>query len=81
MTALEYRKHELMCNAAGQHTNYPSAFFQAPPEALYTTSLTALRKLAAKAGWTHVRSPYGRKFSRDYCPEHKPATAAGEASG
>lgn len=31
-----------------------------------------LRKLAAKAGWTYVRSEHGRRYDMDYCPDHKP---------
>jgi hypothetical protein len=78
VTAFEYRKHELMCNSITEHPDgsRASAFFRAPREVEYSTPLAALRKLAVKAGWTHVRSPYGRRFDKDFCPDHKPAEAA-----
>jgi len=72
VTAFTYRKHDLMCDTVSRHLDHRSAFFQPPEDAVYTTTLSALRKLAAKAGWTHVRSTLGRKYDRDYCPEHKP---------
>ncbi len=31
-----------------------------------------LRKLATAEGWTHVRSSLGRRFDKDFCPDHKP---------
>lgn len=31
-----------------------------------------MRKLAAAQGWTHIRSPHGRRFDEDFCPDHKP---------
>lgn len=73
MTGRVYREYELYCNAITRHPVYTSAFFRAPADVQYTITLAGLRKLAAKAGWTCVRSDLGRKFDRDYCPEHKPA--------
>lgn len=77
MSAIEFRKHALFCNFPGRHyaPGMPSPFFKPPEGEEYTTTLTALRKLAAKAGWTHVPSRHGRKFSKDYCPVHKPQEA------
>jgi hypothetical protein len=82
VTAFEYRRYELMCNSLALHADFAkeSAFFRAPREAASTTTLAALRKLAAKEGWTHVRGPYGRKHDKDYCPAHKPAEAGGQAA-
>lgn len=31
------------------------------------------RAAARTQGWTCVRSPLGRAFDKDYCPDHKPA--------
>jgi hypothetical protein len=71
MTALEYRRHVLFCNYADPHLD-GTPFFRPPDGKEFQTSLTDLRKLAAKAGWTHVPHPSRRKLSQDYCPEHKP---------
>jgi hypothetical protein len=45
-----------------------------PPEGtpVYSTSPSELRRLAAKDGWTRVRSSIGRRWDRDLCPDHKP---------
>ena len=43
------------------------------PVALRICFCAALRKLAARDGWTHVRSPAGRKYDDDFCPKHSPA--------
>lgn len=36
----------------------------------YVAAGSKLRQEAAKAGWTRVRSPIGRTFDKDYCPDH-----------
>ena len=77
MTVFEFRRCQLTCDD-------PRCFhfFQGeegiPPTSGETRA--ALRKRAAKEGWTHVRSNWGRQADRDYCPEHKPAEAGGEAA-
>jgi hypothetical protein len=78
VTAFEFRRCQLTCN-------YPRDCFQffdgeegIPPTSGETRA--ALRKRAAKAGWTHVRSNLGWRYDRDYCPEHKPAEAV-QAAG
>jgi hypothetical protein len=43
---------------------------------------SVLRREAAKAGWTRVPSPVGRRFDRDYCTDHPVGRApAGEGDG
>jgi hypothetical protein len=73
MTAFEFRRVQLICN-------HPRCFkFFDGKEGIPPTSgesRAAVRKRAAKAGWTHVRSNWGRRADSDYCPEHKPAEAA-----
>lgn len=72
MTAFEYRWHELMCNSPQRHDDPKAGFFQVPDgDDKYAVSRAKLRTLAAKAGWTHVRSDSGRRFDKDYCPAHK----------
>jgi hypothetical protein len=76
VTAWEFRRCELTCDhpRCGQQFQGEEGI---PPTS--GESRAALRKRAAKAGWTHVRSNYGRRADKDYCPDHKPATtAAGE---
>ena len=65
MTAVEYREYTLQCDAARCYWQYGIPGRQVPR--------AALRKRAAKDGWTHVRSPRGRKYDSDYCKEHRPA--------
>lgn len=73
MTAYEYRTYRLNCN--GDEWRCPQSVGSEPGE-----GLASLRKRAAKAGWTRVRNRLGRKYDKDYCPEHKPAEAA-QAAG
>lgn len=79
MTAFEFRRVELSCNHLDPYCHQR---FQGeegiPPTS--GESRAAVRKRAAKAGWTTVRSSYGRRADRDYCPGHKPAEAA-QAAG
>jgi hypothetical protein len=79
VTAFEFRRVRLTCNGIACFQ-----LFQGedgiPPTSGETRA--ALRKRAAKAGWTYVRSPSGRRYDRDYCPEHKPGEAeAAPATG
>ena len=75
MSATEYRSYELYCNSPERHDDPSSGFFDSDGTGTrHITPPAKLRALAAKAGWTHVRSPYGRKHDKDYCPEHKPVT-------
>jgi hypothetical protein len=69
MTAWEWRRCELTCNQprCGEQFQGEEGI---PPTS--GESRAALRKRAAKAGWTHVRSDWRRSADRDYCPEHKP---------
>jgi len=64
VTALEYREYALSCDGPGCTKTY--GWFGVE------RSRAALRKLAAKEGWTHVRSPRGRRADDDFCPDHKP---------
>lgn len=73
MTAREYRTYWLYCN--GDEYRCPQRLDSEPGE-----GLAALRKRAAKTGWTRVSSRLGRKYDKDYCPDHKPAEAA-QAAG
>jgi hypothetical protein len=76
VSAFEYRRVQLICD---QRRCYQ--FFQGeegiPPSS--GESRAAVRRRAAKAGWTHVRSNWGRRADHDYCPDHKPAEAAQSA--
>lgn len=82
MSAYEYRRVELNCNHPGCYRPFHGEEGIPPTSG---ESRAAVRKRAAKAGWTHVRGNWGRRADRDYCPEHKPAedaaTAAGEENG
>jgi len=69
VTAYEHRSYWLHCN--GGEYRCQRRLDSEPGE-----GLAALRKRAAKAGWTRVRSRLGRKYDKDYCPDHKPAEAA-----
>jgi hypothetical protein len=74
VSAFEFRRVQLVCNAGGCFQ-----IFQGeegiPPTSGETRA--AVRKRAAKAGWTHVRRERTPRWSdRDFCPEHKPAEAA-----
>lgn len=75
MSAFEFRRVELTCN---YRDPYCHQHFQGkegiPPTSGETRA--AVRKRAAKAGWTHERSRLGRPYDKDYCPDHKPAEAA-----
>jgi hypothetical protein len=56
--------------------------FHADPNLGFVSSVTVMRREAAKAGWTHVRSPLtGRRtsFDEDFCPAHKPAGSPNSA--
>jgi len=39
---------------------------------------SAVRREAAKAGWTVKMSSLGRRFTRDYCPAHPNGVTEGE---
>lgn len=67
MSAIEYRRYQLVCDGPHQH----GAFFRAPATTTRCTPRARVRVLAARAGWTHVRSDSGRRFDTDYCPAHK----------
>ena len=41
---------------------------------------SAVRREAAKAGWTAKPVSHGRRFTKDYCPAH-PGGVAGEGAG
>jgi hypothetical protein len=72
VTAFEFRRVQLACN----HRDPGCHQFFDGEEGIPPTSgesRAAVRKRAAKAGWTVVRSNWGRRADRDYCPEHKPA--------
>jgi len=73
VTAYEHRTYWLYCN--GDESRCGRTLDSEPGE-----GLAALRKRAAKAGWTRVRSRLGRKYDKDYCPDHKPAEVA-QAAG
>jgi hypothetical protein len=62
------RRYELSCNGRMPHADPETALFQGDRG----VTLARVRAHAAKAGWTHVRSPSGRRYDRDYCPDHKP---------
>jgi hypothetical protein len=67
MTALEYRDYQLICD--GKECN--ERFYDG-----HETPRARLRLEARKAGWTHTRSCFGRKYDDDFCPKHKPEETA-----
>lgn len=73
MTAFEWRQVELACNGGGCGRHFAGERGLRPTSG---ETPAAVRKRAAKAGWTTVRGNYGRRADRDYCPDHKPAEAA-----
>lgn len=86
MTAWTRTTHEIYCNA---RIPYPTAdnpdlrisclkTYEPPEDKAHLRLAPAvLRTLAAKDGWTHIRSPCGRRFDTDLCPEHKPEEIPG----
>jgi hypothetical protein len=77
VTAFEFRKIQLACDQRHCYERFDGEEGIPPTSG---ESRAAVRKRAAKAGWTHVRSNWGRRADRDFCPEHKPAEAA-QAAG
>lgn len=69
MTAAEYREYTLICDEPGCGTAYGPFGVERPR--------AELRRLAGKVGWSHVRSPHGRKYDDDFCAAHKPSAEAG----
>jgi len=67
VTASGYREYALTCDRLG-----PACLARFGP--LHrATSRAALRKLAAKQGWTRRHGNGGRKYGEGFCPAHKPA--------
>ncbi|HEX3961330.1 MAG TPA: hypothetical protein VHZ03_32690 [Trebonia sp.] len=60
-----YREVHLYCDHLGCRVELETA-----PELGFPT-LSVMRREATKAGWIKVRSPLGRRFDKDYCPEHR----------
>jgi hypothetical protein len=50
--------------------------YEPPMDYTGKRTASALRRLAAKDGWTYVRSDIARFADEDFCPEHKPAGAS-----
>jgi hypothetical protein len=73
-----YYKAHLFCNGRDADHGLCSKEFTPPPEAPALPTLSKLRREAAKAGWTHVRSRVTRRLDQDYCPDHRPAEPAKE---
>lgn len=46
--------------------------FDASPDLGFVSSISVMRRAAAKAGWTYIRHPRHRVLDKDLCPEHKP---------
>jgi hypothetical protein len=81
VTAYEYRKYELVCDSPLLHSDPRAGFFEPGNSGnVRVIPRARVRTLAARAGWTHVSSPLGYKYDKDYCPQHKPAEAA-QATG
>lgn len=70
MTAITYRDYTLLCDFALPDGG-PCKSQYGPGE-----SRSALRKAAAKEGWTFVRSDIARRLDLDFCAAHKPGAAA-----
>jgi hypothetical protein len=73
VTAYEWSQVELQCNAPRCYERFTGERGLRPTSG---ETRAALRKRAAKEGWTHDRSNWRRQADRDFCPEHKPAEAA-----
>lgn len=73
MTAYEWSQVELQCNAPRCYERFTGERGLRPTSG---ETRAALRERAVKAGWTVVRSDWGRRADRDYCPEHKPGEQA-----
>lgn len=87
MTAYSRTEHEIYCDARlpseTQPRGLPCHKTYQPPEdtpAYPVPAPAKLRKLAAKDGWTHVQSRLGRRYDKDFCPEHKPEPEPEEGS-
>jgi hypothetical protein len=70
--------HELECDATDKPDATKGCYRKyEPPEGTPTYSVTPaqLRALAAKDGWTRVRTGARHRWDRDFCPAHKPQEA------
>jgi hypothetical protein len=73
VTAYEWTQVDLQCNASRCYERFEGERGLRPTSG---ETRAAVRKRAAKAGWTFVRSKLGRRHDgRDFCPEHKPEAA------
>jgi len=77
VTAFEWSQVELTCNGGRCGQRFEGERGLRPTSG---ETRAAVRKRAAKAGWTHVRGKFGHRADRDFCPDHKPAEAA-QAAG
>lgn len=69
MSTAMYREFTVLCD----HPGCEEAFGPFGVD----RSRAELRKLAGKAGWTHVHTEgLPRSRDEDYCPAHKPAGAS-----
>jgi hypothetical protein len=73
VSAFEWSQVELSCNGGGCGQRFEGARGLRPTSG---ETRAAVRKRAARAGWTTVRGNYSRRADRDFCPDHKPAEAA-----
>jgi hypothetical protein len=76
VTAFEWSQVELTCNGGRCGQQFEGERGLRPTSG---ETPAAVRKRAARAGWTHVRGKFGRRADRDFCPAHKPAEAAQSA--
>lgn len=67
MTAAEYRTYDLACDSG---TGCANRFGGRQGE-----SRAAVRRRAAREGWTRIEHPAGRRADDDYCPEHMSAAS------
>ena len=72
VTAWEWTQVEMTCDAAGCYERLAGERGLRPTSG---ETRAALRRRAASAGWTHVRSRISRQLDKDFCPDHKPAEA------
>jgi len=76
VTAFEWSQVELTCNGGRCGQRFEGERGLRPTSG---ETRAAVRKRAAKEGWTHVRGKFGNRTGRDFCPDHKPAEAAQSA--
>jgi hypothetical protein len=76
MSVYSVTRYQLYCNGRRRDSPRKGALclrdYEPPADLDHIPKPAELRKLAAKEGWTRVRSPLGRRYDQDICPDCKP---------